>query len=222
MKWGENNTMFKKGVVTNPFGNPNMNIGNERKTGPITDDGKFRQALSLLTDGKYSKMVHKMRVCSKCPLGQKNQTVKINGKEMERTIPAKCSYYMAPETEQGTKCIIPVQDFIDKCKIYYQIMKEQDTMALQEALIQQTIMDGMLARESEIITKGTPGFYTKEFSDLALRYTTELNKIKFGNQRQQHVHFEGDLAQQMVNKMFSNDEKEEEKKDDEKQTKDVE
>ena len=205
---------FQKGNNANPKGNPNIREISKKSTGPRTDEGKLRGVLAsgLLKHGQHSKLLKKVRKCKVCPLGQRTHIITVNGKTVEKTMPAKCAYYMAPETKNGTKCILPVTDFIRDATIYYRIGREIDTMALQEAVTQQAIRDAMVNRDVDMIEKGKPGFYTKEFTKLALDSLEGMNKIKFGGVNQHsHVHVGENMARMMLDQK-DGDEKDDKKK----------
>jgi hypothetical protein len=204
--------VFKKGVVTNPAGNPNPNLKYARNTGPTTLEGKFRGALknNMFKHGRDSKILKKIRKCKVCPLGQKTHTINIKGQFIEKTMPAKCPLYMAEETKDGEKCVLSLAHFLRESKVYYEIGQEQDTLSLQEAVIQQTIRDAMISRDTETLEKGRPGFYTKEFTKLVLDGLSDMNKLKYGNtQKHLHAHMGEDMAKEMLDEKYEKDDEEE-------------
>ena len=198
---------FQKGIATNIGGNPNIGIiAKTKSTGPTSLEGKFRQALAAISHGQHSKLIKKMRVCQRCVLGARTETITVNGRAITKSIPAKCNFYMTEETHNGKNCVIPLADFINQSKLFLTVTKEQDTLALQESVIQQSLMDAIANRDVETLTRGAAGFYTKEFQEQALKYLSELNKIKFGQQIQkhQHIHVGEDVADKMIDAMFEN------------------
>lgn len=204
--------LIKKGQILNPKGNPNIGeISKKHSTGPRTLDGKLKVLLSsgLLKHGGTSKLLKKIRKCKICPLGAKTDEIIINSKVVTKSIPAKCRFYMAEETNGGKRCVIPTMQFITEAKIYYDITQNLDAIELQKALIHQSISDTIINRQHEMLKDGRPGFYTKEFQEQALKYNTEIIKIQHGAEKHQHVHLAGDTADKMIKAMFGKDDKEE-------------
>ncbi len=194
--------VFQKGVVTNPGGNPNPNIKDAPKPGPVTDAGKMKVAFSNMVTGENSKWLKllRRRGCDKCLLGERIEQRKVGNKTIDVTIPRQCMSY-----ERGSKkCTLPITKMVTILKYYYEIM-ENDTIDLQKGLILQSIADAQSSREIETIKKGHPGFYTKEFQDQAHRSVNELNKLKFGVQRHQHLHVDSDSADKLLKKVFEGD-----------------
>lgn len=139
-------------------------------------------------------------------MGEKHITLRVGDKTIERNVPAQCSFYEKGKTE----CVVPVVEWVAKVKVFYAL--EHNTFDLQRALILEAVKHSKTAEEVEILKKGHPGFYTKEYLDLALKHITEYNKIVTNQATNKHLHLhqhqeKGDLAERIVNKIFS-DEKE--------------
>lgn len=199
--------VFQKGIVTNPNGNPNLAFG--PKTGPKTDEGKLR---TLFGTGiplyRETPLLKKIRQCDKCPIGAKEITLRIGDKIITRNKPADCSFYEKGKTE----CVVPVTEWVGKVKVYYKLMAEQDSLELHRALILEAVKHSKTSEEVEIIKKGHPGFYTKEYLELALKHITEYNKIVTNQATNKHLHLhqhqeKGDLAERIIDKIFPEEEK---------------
>lgn len=166
------------GWVRNKKGNPNIgkvNIGAQAKT----LDKKLRGSLfsGLLEHGTYSKLLPKIRKCSKCPLGERRQKVIINDKVIERVVAHKCQYF---NLERET-CTIPPETFINNLKIFYALQDAKgDTRQLMEYLIFQALQDADANRILETMEKGAGKYYTKQFIELAMKYLSDYNKQKYG------------------------------------------
>ena len=195
--------------MVKPVGNPN--IGNERKTGPLTDIGKLKSVMSAtkvtgLRTKHETALLKRIRVCNKCPLGEKLITMKVGDKIIKRTKPAECSFYEKDKTE----CVVPVSEWIETVDVFWQM--QGDTFELQKTIIIKALQEAETAKQFETIKKGHGGFYAKEWTDMGLKYLTEYNKLISGvGERQLHHHGhqeKGDMAERIVNKVFE-DEKEE-------------
>lgn len=171
----EENTQEKR-----PVGNPN--IRNLIKTGPKSPEGKLKGMLAnpvvskKLMVSKGCKTLNKVRQCNHCPLRSKTITKKINGKKTEIKTYSSCSGYR----KNGKKCIMPIKDYVSKVKFYFDYLTNTDTIELQKMLVMRSLMDAETNREFETMQDGRPKFYTKEYSEQALKYVTELNKMIIG------------------------------------------
>ncbi len=68
----------------------NENIAQERKPGPVTEEGKARARLNALKDGKYSKLLSQLKcdICKRkevCPYFSPGQACSLRG-EISKTI----------------------------------------------------------------------------------------------------------------------------------------
>ena len=187
-------------------GNPNIaEVAKNFATGPKTDDGKLKVLLSSrIPLYKETPLLSRVRVCDKCPLGQREETLRINDKVITRTRPAQCSFY-----EKGkTTCVVPVPEWVEKVKVFWAL--EENTFDLHRALILEAVRHSKTSEEIEVLKKGHPGFYTKEYLELALKSVTEYNKIvsQQPTNRSSHLHIHqqaGDLAERIVQKLFPED-----------------
>jgi len=200
------------GQVLNPMGNPNIGqIAKEKSTGPRSVRGKLKAAISsgALVSGKQSKLMKFVDSCKTCPLGPREETRTVNGKDITVKVPAQCKAY----ENKRKKCIYTMQEQINKMRVMFEIEETEGTVGLQKALIAQSIADGEMARKAEILTHGYPKFYTKEFTEQASKYTNELNKMQHSSvQQHQHLHVGEDTAKKMVDAMFEEVEDEKEPK----------
>lgn len=156
-------------------GNPN--IGQERKTGPRTKEGKLKSLLStgnLKPDSK-SKIINYFRKCDKCPLRARVETGFVGGKEVKYSIPSKCTNY-----EVKGKCTFTQGAFIKKMEFWRETGEKHDTLALQEAMQYSILEDAEIAREKEMMEGRAPGHYTHKFMELGVKNIGDLNKLKFG------------------------------------------
>ena len=55
-----------------------------------------------------------------------------------------------------------------------------DEKAMYEILIKDAFADAAFSREIDLLEKGRPGYYTKEFMDLAMTHLERLYKLKYG------------------------------------------
>lgn len=198
------------GVVNNPKGNPN--IASAPKTGPKTDEGKLRNLLGRdINLTRETALLKRIRVCNKCPLGEKLITMKVGDKTIQRTKPAECGFYKKDMTE----CVVPVTEWVSKVKTFIKISEKQNTMDLQRAVILEALKNATTTGEIETIKKGHPAFYAHAWTEMGLKYLTEYNKILAGqaSNRSQHLHLhqeKGDLMERILNKMFNKEEEKEE------------
>ena len=166
---------IKPGEVRNPRGNPNMNIGKARKTGPVTQEGKLKNALSMISHGKNSKLISLFRNCDKCPLRETTREVMSRGEAVDIAIPAKCKNYTV-----GAKCVVPQIDFIKKLRFYYDIGEKLGTKELQRVITYRTLEMAEIAGETEILEDRKPGYFTHKFFELAGKNTESMNKLEYG------------------------------------------
>ena len=135
--------------------NPNMNIGNERKTGPKTEEGKIAITFNvnkwLTPNSKYVKMMSK---CGTCPLRPKEkQRYDPREKKMVLTYdPPKCTFYMSKETEVngvvGEKCVFPPDLQIAKLKTVFHIIGNKKPDEILSYLVAQAQSDAEMSRTS--------------------------------------------------------------------------
>lgn len=190
-----------KGKPRNLKGNPH--IRTIRKTGPKTDEGKLKSLLSCVKLKRETPLLKRMRVCDKCPLGEKTQVIRVNDKTITRTKPAECSYY-----EKGrTECVVSVKEWADKARLLYEVERQGGPLELQKAAILEAFHNATTAKEIETIKKGHPGFYSKEWTEIGLKYLTEYNKIMTNQASNKHLHLhdhheKGDIAERIINKVF--------------------
>lgn len=169
-------TTILPGEVRNPKGNP-QNIRDTPKPGAKTDEGKLRQLISRKNfKGTNCKILMKFRNCDKCPLRERVEKRKVNGKEMIFTIPAKC-----PNYRKNGKCVVPHDDFVSKLKLYYKFFEKRDTISLHEAITFRILENAEIATENELIKNRQPGFYSHKFLELANNTLTAINKQKYGD-----------------------------------------
>jgi len=181
-------------------------IKDARKTGPITDTGKLKSLLSTGFNLKNeTPLLKRIRQCDKCPLGEKLIKIQVGDKIIQRSKPAECAFYEKGKTE----CVVPVSEWAMKVRMLYALSEEQGSLDLHRALILQAAKHATTAEESEIVTKGRPGWFTEKFLKLALEGVAEYNKIISSQSGDKHLHLhqeKGDLAERIVNKIFPEDE----------------
>lgn len=189
-------TTILPGQVRNPRGNPNPNIKNIQRTGPTTDEGKFK---GVIKRGGYrpwtkSRLIEKFRHCDKCPLREYVVHRVVNGRTVQVNVPAKCSNY-----KSGQKCFVPQGEFLAKMELYYSVGEEQNSLELQKVLTYSILEDAELAKEAEMVKDRRPGFYTHKFKELASKNLESLNKIKFGERlNSTNVNVNVDLSQAII------------------------
>jgi len=158
-----------------PGGNPDLI--NVPKTGQKTKEGKLRMLVSTgnLLPYSKSKILNYFKHCNLCPLRPRTEKRRVGNKEKEFTFPSKCASYR-PEG----KCLVEQGEMIKKLDYYFKVGQEQDTVALQESLTYSILENAELSKSNEIMKSRQPGFYTKEFQELAIKNLDSLNKIRFG------------------------------------------
>lgn len=180
-------------VSGRPGGNPDIgNIAKRHATGPkscMSEGDSMRKMMKnplmvkKLKLSKGSKVLRKVRQCNFCPLRTKVIKKEINGKVTEITHYSTCPGYKP----NNRKCIMPISDYVDKVRIYHNIIEEQDMMQLQKSLIAQSLMDAQASREFETMKTGKPGIGTTTFNEQALKYTNEMNKMTVGERHRYEV-----------------------------------
>jgi len=158
--------VFKTGEINNPKGNPNMNLKDAIKTGPKTKEGKLKSCLHQLSSGNSSKLVHYYHTCDRCPYGVKEKETTINGKINTIISPATCVHYK----ENKNKCFYDVRRFIEKLKIYYEIIESGrfDSEVMAKTIALESLEDANIQKSMEQATKGAPGFLANEYRKTAI------------------------------------------------------
>lgn len=167
----------KPGEVRNPRGNPNPKIKDTPSTGPKTELGKLKTVIMNPTVPPWSdsSIIKKFRHCNKCPLKASIKEVFYNGEIFKFTVPAKCVNY-----KEDSKCVIEQGEFMKSLKFYFDIGEKRDTLELQKALTYELLENMKIARESEILEKRRPGFYTARFAEIAVNNLASVNRLKYG------------------------------------------
>ena len=168
------------------YGNPDMTkvieAAKGKHTGPTTIEGKTNVVLShdgFSAGGQYSKLLPQIRKCKFCPLGVKKLKYEANNRFVTTESFPICKFYMAPETRNGTKCVLDVSDFLRRIQTWYDVSK-RDPIAFQQKLITQVIADAEVNREVDMLTEGKPGIMAMKNMELALKYTDSMNKPQIG------------------------------------------
>lgn len=190
--------------MVNKIGNPN--IASIKRTGPTTDVGKLKNVIAVTAGrGQLIKnetpLLKRMRICNKCPLGEKKFTIQVGDKLIKRTKPADCSYY----EKDKDSCVIPVTEWAIKVKTFSDL--GDNTFDLQKSLILEAVSEAKTAGDIEKLKKGHSGFYTKEFLNMALTHVNEYNKIITQQANQKHLHLhqhqeQGDMGDRIVERVF--------------------
>lgn len=157
-------------------GNPDIvKYSKERSTGPKTKEGKRKVAMNLIKNGRYSKtmMDYRKGGCNNCALGEKEIKMRIGKQETTRIKPALCPHYK----KNSRKCTLPVEGMVARLK-NYELLSDIDTFELQKQMVVDAYGNAKQAEIVEMLDKGRAGFYTKEFSELAMKYLNELNKMQ--------------------------------------------
>lgn len=152
-------------------------ISKQFSTGPKTDMGKLKVSImnGLMKTGTHSKLMDLVDKCSKCPMAAKEMETLIKGQFIKITKPARCTQYKPDRKE----CAYSKMEQISKLKNFWR-MATLDTKELQKMMALQSLTDAEMSRKAEVMEKGMPGVFTKEFTDLAGRQIDNYNKIKFG------------------------------------------
>jgi len=150
-----------------------------KKRGPKTDEGKLSLLLSrteYLVSGT-SKLIRKFRRCDICPLGANKKYVMLKGKAKEFPVIPICKAYRP----RGRKCVFPPEEFAARLRTWYQTMKNRKVEeAVAERVMVESIIDGEITKEVEIMKKGHPAGYTNMHREMGLKAAETLHKIKYG------------------------------------------
>jgi len=188
--------MEEKKEKYKPPGNPNIGeISKKKATGPRTVMGKLSGAIKtgVLQHGNNSKIIQRLRAsCKVCPLRARIEERIIGGELKRISIPAKCPHYQP----QRKKCVIPVEHYVQKMRTFIKLMDKNEE-EVQKVLISQAVEDAQCSREVEMMLKGHPGFYTKEFQEQAMKYNSELIKAKHPVQNV-HLHEGEDVISRII------------------------
>ena len=157
------------------------NIKKHRKSGPKTFRGKLKVALlsGRIIVGTSSKLMQLASKCGHCPLGEHTQNRTMGKKVVPIVVPAKCKFYNIGRK----KCVYPVQEQIKRLKLMFDIEQRYGSLEAQKMMAFQSLMDAEMARKVEIVKDARPGFYTKEFSELASKQMEGYNKMMFGEKQ---------------------------------------
>jgi len=205
-------TTILPGQVRNPYGNPNPNIRNIRKTGPTTDEGKLKGLIKRgsLRPWSNSRLLNIFKKCDKCPLRERIVHRVVNSRTIQTSIPAKCPNYKA-----GQKCIIDQGEMIAKLEVWYMYGEEANTLELQKHLTYSILEDAEVAREAEMMKNRSPGFYTHKFKELASKNLESVNKIKYGERTNNtNVNVNVDLTKEIIEACKKSKEEDDIKEDD--------
>lgn len=181
--------------MANPNGNPNYELWKERKTGPVTEEGKERVkravAIANSQHGRYSKYLNSLRICNKCPLRPKEAILEDGTR---RVIPGLCGYYQ----QDKKACELGYNDF----KIRVRDFADKDPIELQRELIIRSVERAELSEMQELLKEGRPGIMTKEYSEQALKYNEGLIKL---TQKDKGDDSKPDVTQQFLHEVFDID-----------------
>ncbi len=160
-------------------GNPNIGeISKAMATGPKSDMGKFKMLATSGTMAKMkrysqSRLFNKFRKCNICPLRPRVEERLINGKTKQISIAGKCPHY-----QKGHKCVVAPKDFAKEIEFYFKNgFDKEDMLAVQKAVIFRTLENAEKAKEVEVLTQGRPGYYSAEFSKIAMDGIDKHNKV---------------------------------------------
>jgi hypothetical protein len=126
-------------------------------------------------DGSKSKLLKEIRKCDICPLGEKEEEIVIRGNFVKRKIPPKCPHYKPASVD----CPISNKEMVYRLKVWFEAQQKGE-VEMQRALIQEQISNGLIARDVELLTKGMPGYWTKEYIGQAMEYNDRLIKHQEG------------------------------------------
>jgi len=162
---------FKKGVVTNPKGNPNIirdTLG--KKCGPKTNLGKIRTMVyaGILKNAK--KMKYKRR-CNTCPL----KPIVTNGVEMRQ-----CAFY-----QLGGHCKLSVQDWDSNLRAFF-MAQDLGTEQMLKVVSAKAYSNSLKAQSFEEMQEGRPGMWANEFLNTSTEALKEAGKIETENKK---IHF---------------------------------
>lgn len=172
-------------------GNPLLGVsGAVPRTGPNTEAGKLAVVASHLKHGRHSKHIKKWTRygCDQCPLREREWTTRIGNKTVTKTKPAIC-----PQYEKGKKkCTLDQREMVARVKAYEKLA-DLSLSELMKEMILDSATSAEMAQQYEILEKGRPGFYTKEFKDTTMKHLAELLRITTP-QKTQNVNVNLDYA----------------------------
>ena len=159
---------IKPGEVRNPKGRPD--IVNAPKPGMKTDQGKFWNSLLKYSTNSMAKTLHKIRRCKVCPLG-----ARVN-KKGETVI--QCAHYDI----KRRKCIIPVNSFLEQCKVFRAAEKE-GWASVAKLIAAKTSAMADMRLEKDLLMDGAPSELTAKFQQLAGEQAHNILKIEQGEKQ---------------------------------------
>ena len=167
---------IQKGQVLNPKGNPNMNIGKARKTGPRTDLGKLKVVVLNTGIKRKTKLLGKFMHCSCCPLGQRKVKYVVDGKEKEQIRPPMCPQWDL----KRKKCVIDVTEYISKLKDYFKYFEKFDGTHIMKMLAFEGYGRYQWNEMIEMLKTGMSGRQSGEDLDRAIGAIEKAHKMEQG------------------------------------------
>ena len=178
-------------------GNPNLS---KHATGLKTKEGFLKSIIwrnRLPTTN--SKILKHFRQCDHCPLGERTIRVQIADRVVERHMPARCRVYEPGKTD----CPIGVEQYVAWLREYYRKVNDDDYVrSTAKILFDETMSSLKIIKDTEIVEKGRPGYYTIQQTNAAAKVLDVLAKIEYGGDKHLHLYQNQDLSEVLVDKMF--------------------
>lgn len=145
----------------------NINLKYVKKTGPITEEGKFYASLNLFKNGERSKLLDKIMVCDVCPLRTRFGPT---GKEYKQ-----CAFWKAGKQS----CELKKIKFIEQAKLMVALQKEGALPAMRYVATKQ-IAASEANELIETMKYGAPGEFSRNWLKDASDSLNNLERAESG------------------------------------------